>query len=94
MTAGETLAIPRSGCGKTTVLRLIAGLEQPDPGGRIVIGESDVTYVPTERRGVGMVFQNYALFPNLSLADNIGYGLGCADSMRSAAVSASTSCSA
>ena len=58
VTAGETLAVlGPSGCGKTTVLRLIAGLEQPDPGGRIVIGESDVTQVPTERRGVGMVFQ-------------------------------------
>ncbi len=74
--AGETLAVlGPSGCGKTTVLRLIAGLEEPDPGGRIFIGEADVTRVPTEQRGVGMVFQSYALFPNLSLADNIGYGL-------------------
>ncbi len=74
--AGETLAVlGPSGCGKTTVLRLIAGLEDPDPGGRIFIGETDVTRVPTEQRGVGMVFQSYALFPNLSLADNIGYGL-------------------
>jgi putative spermidine/putrescine transport system ATP-binding protein len=76
VTAGETLAVlGPSGCGKTTVLRLIAGLEQPDPGGRVFIGECNVTDVPTEQRGVGMVFQNYALFPNLSLADNIGYGL-------------------
>ena len=74
--AGETLAVlGPSGCGKTTVLRMIAGLEQPDPGGRIFIGEADVTEVPTEHRGVGMVFQHYALFPNLSLGDNIGYGL-------------------
>jgi putative spermidine/putrescine transport system ATP-binding protein len=74
--AGETLAVlGPSGCGKTTVLRMIAGLEQPDPGGRIVIGATDVTNVPTEQRGVGMVFQNYALFPNLSLAANIEYGL-------------------
>jgi putative spermidine/putrescine transport system ATP-binding protein len=74
--AGEMLAVlGPSGCGKTTVLRIIAGLEQPDPGGRVFIGDSEVTEVPTERRGVGMVFQNYALFPNLSLADNIGYGL-------------------
>lgn len=74
--AGETLAVlGPSGCGKTTVLRIIAGLEQPDPGGRVLIGDSDVTQVPTEQRGVGMVFQHYALFPNLSLADNIGYGL-------------------
>ena len=76
VTAGDTLAVlGPSGCGKTTVLRLIAGLEQPDPGGRVLIGDADVTHVPTEQRGVGMVFQNYALFPNLSLADNIGYGL-------------------
>jgi putative spermidine/putrescine transport system ATP-binding protein len=76
VTAGETLAVlGPSGCGKTTVLRLIAGLEQPDPGGRIFIGDADVTDVPTEQRGVGMVFQHYALFPNLSLSDNIGYGL-------------------
>jgi len=74
--AGETLAVlGPSGCGKTTVLRIIAGLEQPDPGGRVILGDSDVTNIPTEQRGVGMVFQNYALFPNLSLADNIGYGL-------------------
>jgi putative spermidine/putrescine transport system ATP-binding protein len=74
--AGETLAVlGPSGCGKTTVLRMIAGLEQPDPGGRVFIGDSELTHVPTEQRGVGMVFQNYALFPNLSLADNIGYGL-------------------
>jgi putative spermidine/putrescine transport system ATP-binding protein len=74
--AGETLAVlGPSGCGKTTVLRLIAGLEQPDPGGRVVIGDTDVTHVPTEQRDVGMVFQNYALFPNLSLAANIEYGL-------------------
>jgi len=74
--AGETLAVlGPSGCGKTTVLRMIAGLEQPDPGGRIFIGDAEVTHVPTEQRGVGMVFQNYALFPNLSLGDNIGYGL-------------------
>ncbi len=76
VTAGETLAVlGPSGCGKTTVLRMIAGLEQPDPGGRIFIGDADVTNVATEQRGVGMVFQHYALFPNLSLADNIGYGL-------------------
>jgi putative spermidine/putrescine transport system ATP-binding protein len=74
--AGETLAVlGPSGCGKTTVLRMIAGLEQPDPGGRIVIGDTDVTNVPTAQRGVGMVFQSYALFPNLGLAANIEYGL-------------------
>lgn len=73
--AGETLAIlGPSGCGKTTTLRLIAGLERPDFG-RIFIGDTDVTNLPIERRDVGMVFQNYALFPNLDVAGNIVYGL-------------------
>jgi putative spermidine/putrescine transport system ATP-binding protein len=72
---GETLAIlGPSGCGKTTTLRLIAGLEQPDSG-RVLFGEQDVTTLPIERRDVGMVFQNYALFPNLDVAGNITYGL-------------------
>ena len=73
--AGETLAIlGPSGCGKTTTLRLIAGLERPDAG-QVLFAERDVTPLPIERRDVGMVFQNYALFPNLNVADNIGYGL-------------------
>ena len=73
--AGETLAIlGPSGCGKTTTLRLIAGLERPDVG-RVMFGDSDVTRLPIERRDVGMVFQNYALFPNLDVAGNIVYGL-------------------
>jgi putative spermidine/putrescine transport system ATP-binding protein len=72
---GETLAIlGPSGCGKTTTLRLIAGLERPDSG-RVLFGEQDVTALPIERRDVGMVFQNYALFPNLDVAGNIAYGL-------------------
>ena len=72
---GETLAIlGPSGCGKTTTLRLIAGLERPDSG-RVLFGEQDVTALPIERRDVGMVFQNYALFPNLDVAGNIVYGL-------------------
>ncbi len=72
---GETLAIlGPSGCGKTTTLRLIAGLEQPDSG-RVWFGDQDVTALPIERRDVGMVFQNYALFPNLDVAGNIAYGL-------------------
>ncbi len=63
-----------SGCGKTTLLRMIAGLENPDEG-TIRIGDDDVTDVPASRRGIGMVFQSYALFPNMTAAANIGYGL-------------------
>ncbi|HEY2021239.1 ABC transporter ATP-binding protein [Paraburkholderia sp.] len=74
--AGETLVLlGPSGCGKTTTLRLIAGLETPDPGGRIAFGDDDVTALPIEKRAVGMVFQSYALFPNLTVRGNIGYGL-------------------
>src|SRR5262249_3694271 len=73
---GETVVLlGPSGCGKTTMLRIIAGLEQPDAGGRVLFNDADVTAVPIERRNVGMVFQSYALFPNMSVADNIGYGL-------------------
>ena len=73
---GERLAVlGPSGCGKTTLLRLIAGLERPDPGGRIAFDDQDVTPLPIEKRGVGMVFQSYALFPNMTVAGNIGYGL-------------------
>jgi iron(III) transport system ATP-binding protein len=68
-----------SGCGKTTALRLVAGLEDPDAGtieiqGRTVNGPG--VFVPAERRGVGLVFQDYALFPHLSVGANVGYGLG------------------
>lgn len=74
--AGETVVIlGPSGCGKTTTLRMIAGLESPDPGGTIHFGKDDVTNIPIERRNVGMVFQSYALFPNLDVLGNIGYGL-------------------
>ena len=74
--AGETLVLlGPSGCGKTTTLRLIAGLEAPDPGGRVWFGAEEVTALPIERRRVGMVFQSYALFPNMSVAENVGYGL-------------------
>ena len=73
---GETLVLlGPSGCGKTTMLRIIAGLELPDPGGRVLFDGNDMTSVPIERRNVGMVFQSYALFPNMTVADNIGYGL-------------------
>jgi putative spermidine/putrescine transport system ATP-binding protein len=63
-----------SGCGKTTTLRAVAGFEIPDSG-RVFIGDQDVTSVPAEQRRVGMVFQSYALFPNLSVAGNIAFGL-------------------
>ncbi|HLH93028.1 MAG TPA: ABC transporter ATP-binding protein [Xanthobacteraceae bacterium] len=73
---GETVVLlGPSGCGKTTILRIIAGLEQPDRGGRVMFNDADVTHLPIERRNVGMVFQSYALFPNMNVADNIGYGL-------------------
>jgi putative spermidine/putrescine transport system ATP-binding protein len=64
-----------SGCGKSTLLRIIAGLETPDPGARIVFDGEDVTQQPVETRKIGMVFQSYALFPNMSVRGNIGYGL-------------------
>ncbi|MDB5592090.1 ABC transporter ATP-binding protein [Enterovirga sp.] len=63
-----------SGCGKSTTLRLIAGLDQPSAG-RIRIGGADVTGLPPARRGIAMVFQSYALFPHLSVAENILFGL-------------------
>ena len=63
-----------SGCGKTTTLRMIAGFERPDAG-RIVIGDQDVTDVRVSARGIGFVFQNYALFPHLSVFENVAYGL-------------------
>ena len=73
---GETLVLlGPSGCGKTTMLRIIAGLEVPDAGGRVLFDGKDMTAVPIERRNVGMVFQSYALFPNMTVSDNIGYGL-------------------
>jgi putative spermidine/putrescine transport system ATP-binding protein len=73
---GETVVLlGPSGCGKTTLLRLVAGLEAPDAGGRILFNDADVTRVPIEQRNVGMVFQSYALFPNMDVAQNIEYGL-------------------
>ena len=73
---GETVVLlGPSGCGKTTTLRIIAGLEAPDPGGRVFFNDEDVTELPIEGRNVGMVFQSYALFPNMNVAENIAYGL-------------------
>ena len=87
---GETLVLlGPSGCGKTTMLRIIAGLELPDAGGRVLFDGKDMTSVPIEQRNVGMVFQSYALFPNMSVSDNIGYGLkirGVPDKERAARV--------
>jgi ABC-type Fe3+/spermidine/putrescine transport system ATPase subunit len=77
------LSIPRgavmtllgpSGCGKTTLLRIIAGFLDPDEG-EVRIEGRDITTLPPNRRQVGYVFQNYALFPHLTVAENVGYGL-------------------
>ncbi len=72
---GELFAIlGPSGCGKTTLLRVIAGFEQPDEG-RVYIGGRDVTDVPPDKRGTVMVFQNWALWPHMTVYDNIAFGL-------------------
>jgi putative spermidine/putrescine transport system ATP-binding protein len=72
---GETMVlVGPSGCGKTTTLRMTAGLEIPTSG-RVFFGDIDVTDLPPEKRGVGMVFQNYALFANMTVAQNIAFGL-------------------
>jgi putative spermidine/putrescine transport system ATP-binding protein len=63
-----------SGCGKTTILRMIAGFERPTSG-RIVVDGTDITGLNPNQRKIGMVFQAYALFPNMNVADNIGFGL-------------------
>jgi spermidine/putrescine transport system ATP-binding protein len=63
-----------SGCGKTTTLRMVAGFERPDEG-RIVLQGNDVTTVPANKRPVNMVFQQYALFPHMSVYDNVAFGL-------------------
>jgi iron(III) transport system ATP-binding protein len=65
-----------SGCGKTTLLRIVAGLERPDIGEFVFAGEN-YTHVPERLRNFGMVFQSYSLFPNLSVGENVAYGLRC-----------------
>src|SRR6266850_6837779 len=72
---GESLVLlGASGSGKTTILRIIAGLEQPDSG-RVILHGKDVTDLPARERGVGVIFQAYALFPRMTVEKNIGYGL-------------------
>src|SRR6202051_666428 len=63
-----------SGCGKTTTLRMIAGFQEPSSG-KILIAGRDVTHVPANQRDIGFVFQNYALFPHLTIFGNVAYGL-------------------
>jgi iron(III) transport system ATP-binding protein len=76
---GEILALlGPSGCGKTTTLRLIAGFDRPDAGRIVITGEpvaGEGRFVPAERRRIGVVFQDYALFPHLTVAQNVGYGV-------------------
>ncbi|WP_236571601.1 ABC transporter ATP-binding protein [Rhodovarius lipocyclicus] len=73
--AGEMVALlGPSGCGKTTTLRMVAGLVEPSAGD-ILIGGTPVTRVPVHKRNIGMLFQNYALFPHLSIAQNVAFGL-------------------
>jgi len=72
---GEFLTIlGPSGCGKTTLLRVIAGLETQDSG-QVILGGRDISDVPTSRRNFGIVFQSYALFPNLTVEQNVAYGM-------------------
>src|SRR6478672_568272 len=72
-----------SGCGKTTTLRMVAGLVEPTDG-RIFFDDQDVTDIPPRKRNIGFVFQTPALFPHLSVADNIGFGLSVKGSSKSA----------
>jgi iron(III) transport system ATP-binding protein len=75
LTAGQvTCLLGPSGCGKTTTLRMIAGVERPDVG-RVVIDGVDVTMAPPEARGVGLMFQDFALFPHLTVVQNVAFGL-------------------
>src|SRR6185312_10466599 len=72
---GEALVLfGASGSGKTTILRVIAGLEQPYTG-KVILHGKDVTELPARERGVGVIFQSYALFPKMNVEKNIGYGL-------------------
>ena len=72
---GITTLLGPSGSGKSTVLRMVAGLEQPD-GGRVLFGAEDVTSLPAQKRGLGFVFQSYALFKHMNVRANVAFGLG------------------
>lgn len=79
--AGQiTALIGPSGCGKTTTLRMIAGFENPDHG-EIDLHGHNIAHLPPERRGIGMVFQDYALFPHMNVRTNVGFGGGGVDEM-------------
>ena len=71
-----------SGCGKTTTLRMVAGFELPSSG-TIKLNNNDLTFIPPNERNVGMVFQSYALFPNMTVAQNVGYGMRIAKKQKS-----------
>lgn len=83
--SGELIALlGPSGSGKTTILRMVAGLEYAD-GGQIHFGDQDATDIPVRDRGVGFVFQHYALFPHMTVAENIGFGMSVSKVKRSKA---------
>src|SRR6202023_2919371 len=75
MAPGELVALlGPSGCGKTTALRIVAGFETADSGS-VLVDDKDISSVPAARRDMGMVFQSYSLFPNMSALDNVAFGL-------------------
>ena len=83
--SGELIALlGPSGSGKTTILRMVAGLEYSD-GGRILFGDTDATDIPVRERGVGFVFQHYALFPHMTVAENVAFGMKVSKKKRSTA---------
>ena len=81
---GELVALlGPSGCGKTTTLRMVAGFETPDSGS-VRIGDDEISQLPPHKRRLGMVFQNYSLFPHRTVAENIGFGLRMAGMAKAA----------